>query len=132
MKPYFLFALLLLLIFSGSCRDSITTEPAPPDQEIIQVIQSGEFISPAAGDVWLRGSTYRIEWRDFSPDYNIDLTLLKKKLYYPVVILKNSSNLGSYTWKVPEDLHTSTYYQMKLVNSKSPDSFIYSEPFVIR
>ncbi len=132
MKPYILFTFLIFLVITGGCRDNAFSGPAEEDQTIAQVKESGEFISPSAGDKWIRGSTYRIEWRDFSPDNNVDLILLKKKYYYPVEILINSPNLGSFTWKVPDDLKTSTYYQLKLVRSNSPGNFIYSQPFVIK
>ena len=132
MKTYFLFSILILLTLSNGCRDKAVTEPVEEDQTIVPTIISGEFVTPAEGDTWQRGSTYRIEWRDFSPDYNVDLILLKKKYYYPFEILLDSPNLGSYTWKVPDDLPGSTYYQLKLVNSRSPDKFIYSRPFAIK
>ncbi len=78
MKTYFLFSILILLTLSNGCRDKAVTEPVEEDQTIVPTIISGEFVTPAEGDTWQRGSTYRIEWRDFSPDYNVDLILLKR------------------------------------------------------
>ncbi len=122
---------IILFLFSG-CRENASTSPAEDNQPIAQVTESGEFISPAAGDVWVRGSTYNISWKEFAPEYNVDMILLKKKKYYPVVMMTNAPNLGTFTWKVPEDVVPSTYYQLKLINSSSPDHYIYSSPFSIR
>jgi hypothetical protein len=80
----------------------------------------------------LRGSTHTIEWKDFAPEHNINLVLLKKKKYYPVKILTDAPNTGTYTWGVPESIVSSTYYQLKLINSSSPGHFMFSSPFVIR
>lgn len=124
--------ILVLNLFIGGCRDNQVTSPADDSLPIEQVEEAGEFISPAAGDVWIKGSTYTIEWRDFAPEYNVHLILLKKKKYYPVEILTDAPNLGTFTWKVPESIVSSTYYQLKLVNSASPDHYIYSSPFAIR
>lgn len=132
MKVYFLFTILVLVIFTSGCRDKMVTSPADDSMPIAQIEETGEFISPAAGDIWMKGSTYTIEWRDFAPEYNVYLILLKKKQYYPVEILTDAPNLGTCTWKVPESIVSSTYYQLKLVNSASPDHYIYSSPFTIR
>lgn len=132
MKVYFLSVILVFVVITNGCRDQSVTGPADDSMSITPVEESGEFISPSAGDVWLKGSTYTIVWRDFAPEYNIHLLLLKKKKYYPVEILTDAPNLGTFTWKVPESIVSSNYYQLKLVNSASPEHYIYSSPFVIR
>ncbi len=132
MKIYFLFLFTVVLFVYSGCRENATTSTDENSQPDAQVTEAGEFISPAAGDVWDRGSTYTIRWKEFAPEYNVDMILLKKKKYYPVVMLTNASNLGTFTWKVPDDIVPSTYYQLKLINSSSPDHYIYSSPFVIR
>ena len=132
MKNGFLFTFLVLVLISSGCRDSSVTGSADDNQAIAQVEEMGEFISPAAGDIWLRGSTHTIEWKDFAPEYNVHLVLLKKKKYYPVEILTDAPNTGTHTWRVPESIVPSSYYQLKLINSSSPEHFIFSRPFVIR
>jgi len=132
MKIYFRFLFTVVLFVYSGCRENDSTSPDENNQSEAQVTEAGEFISPAAGDVWVRGATYTIKWKEFAPEYNVDMILLKKKKYYPVVILTNASNLGTLTWKVPNDVIPSTYYQLKLINSSSPDHFIYSSPFVIK
>lgn len=132
MKSRFLFTFLVLVLISSGCRDVPVTGSADNNQAVAQVEEMGEFISPAASDVWLRGSTYVIEWKDFAPEYNVHLVLLKKKKYYPVEILTDAPNTGTYTWRVPGSIVPSTYYQLKLINSSSPDHFIFSSPFVIQ
>lgn len=132
MKTFFLFTILVLVILTSGCRDKAVTSPADDSLPIAQVEETGEFISPAAGDIWVKGTTHTIAWRDFAPEYNVHLILLKKKLYYPVEILTDAPNLGICTWKVPESIVSSNYYQLKLVNSSSPDHYIYSSPFAIR
>ncbi len=132
MKNVFLFTFSVLVLISSGCRDNSVTGPADNNQTIAQVEEIGEFVSPGAGDIWLRGSTHKIEWKDFAPEYNVHLVLLKKKKYYPVEILTNAPNTGIYTWRVPESIVPSSYYQLKLINSSSTEHFIFSRPFIIQ
>jgi hypothetical protein len=132
LKSCFPFAFLIFIYTINGCREGTVNEPINESRQIVQISEAGEFTAPSGDDIWIRGSTYVIKWKDFAPDYNVDLVLLKKKKYYPVEILINAPNLGSFTWNVPPEIIPSSYYQLKLVNSASPDHFIYSSPFVIK
>lgn len=132
MRSCFLFIFSVLVLILSGCRDNSINGSADDKQAIAQVEEMGVFISPVAGDIWLIGSTHKIEWKDFAPEYNVHLILLKKKKCYPVEILTDAPNTGTYTWRVPDTIVPSTYYQLKLINSSSPGHFIFSSPFVIR
>lgn len=132
MKSCFLFTFIVLVLISSGCRENSVTVSDYDNPAIAEVEEMGAFISPASGDIWVRGSTHTIEWKDFAPEYNVHLVLLKKKKYYPVEILTNAPNTGIYTWRVPESIVPSSYYQLKLINSSSTEHFIFSRPFIIQ
>ncbi len=126
----FLTAAVALLIIPG-CRQlneegsdigSISPNLYHVEKFIISQPEENDYFSP--------GETITIEWLTFSSIAKADIFLYRKSQSQFAIIL-NEKNTGSYSWEIPQNIHPSLHYSIKVVNSSNNREFNFSGSFSI-
>lgn len=79
---------------------------------------------------WKLGSFYHIYWVSTGNISNINIYLYKDENFNSTIIL-NTSNNGSYFWKIPSNLPVSDYYEIKIEDASNSSIYTYSSDFYV-
>ncbi len=85
---------------------------------------------PKENEYFRPGETINIKWDLFSPIAVTDIFLYRKSQSQFAIIL-NNNNIGSYSWHIPNNIHHSLHYSIKVVNSSNYKEFDFSGSFSI-
>jgi hypothetical protein len=90
------------------------------------------FASPDEKTTWAAGSSYSIAW---TPDTTLYGSWLELFLYNDTTFVQSItsqvSNLGSYSWLIPNGLTTSDTYRIRISSYANLDLYSYSPKFTI-
>lgn len=77
-----------------------------------------QVTSPNGGETWRPGQSYNIRWTSSNLVGTVRILLLKAKVQVLVIHTFESSSkgsqLGSYSWSIPDDLASSSQYRIKI------------------
>jgi hypothetical protein len=111
-------------LFGGANDSGIITTDFEYVEKII-------VTSPARGDFYAPGDLIEIKWlTSFSSVSYVDILLYRKSTLQRIII-ENTQNLGSYSWRIPNVIDNSVHYNFKIVDSNNPEVFNYSGQFGI-
>ncbi len=86
---------------------------------------------PNSGDVWYTGQSYTIRWNSEGPITNVKIELYRGSSRVRT-ITNSTSNDGSYTWTVDDNLSESSNYRIKISDANNSSIYDYSDYFEIR
>lgn len=112
----------------------ISDDSAPSVQAVtpgtIHVSAGLEWVTPAGGERWVVGEERIVRWRTQGMMPKVMLEYSKDGFHKDVhLISQDAANLGSYAWKVPNDL--SGNVRLRIKNPEDAKTFAVSEPFTI-
>lgn len=126
--------LALIFICFYSCRQSINNEQ-DTGNGLVDPPPFGpglNLISPAAGDIWLPGTSSKIRWEVDPNEFKVNI-LLYRKTEFKFVIAENLDNAGEYLWNIPFGIQQSHHYRIHIVYSENSfqNHFISEEFYII-
>ncbi len=88
-----------------------------------------KFIAPTKGEEIKLGKNYQVKWKGGLPKTRLKMELLRNNaLAYE---LPETTNIGTYTWKVPKTITSGEGFSFKLTDVENPTSSIISSNFKI-
>ncbi len=97
----------------------------------IELVEKIKVTLPARGEIYAPGDLIEIKWlTSFSSVSKLKILLYKKSALQRTII-KDTQNLGSYFWRIPDVIDNSVHYNFKVVDSNNPEVFNYSGQFGI-
>ncbi len=103
---------------------NFTIAPEESSQQTDQTV-SYSILSPAAGDVWEKGTEQSIQWNySGNPGSQTTITLFKggkSKLHIASKTPTGQNGSGSYSWTLPATLAEGSDYQIKVLSPTCPD-----------
>jgi hypothetical protein len=111
---------------------SATKASSANNFSIISRDNTPQLISPAGGEIWKMGTTYKIKWNSRGNLGGTVKIRLFKSGQFVVTISAGTNNGGSYTWKIPTNLPAGADYMVTVISGKDSTKRDFSNmPFSI-
>ncbi len=123
--------IIFVLIILSSCRESIieTSDEFATDP-IVYYEGKIEVYHPYDGFEIGPGKTLKIKWQTNKAINWVDVFLYRKSAQeLSIAVKKNNSN--EYAWVIPNELHWSHHYSIKIQNHYDDEEFGFSDTFSI-